>query len=73
MMIFCRDSRLVNNRFLEAVSTHRAFCFHSTIARSWRHDLLVQNGFVVTVLFFLSEVWHATVADLDVVSVKDLM
>ena len=73
-MIFCRNGRLVNNRFLAAVSTHRAFCFHSALARSWRHDFLVQNGFVVAV-FFLFEVWHATVhvADLDVVSVKDLM
>ena len=66
-MIFCRDGRLVNNRFLDAVSTNRAFCFHSTIARSWRHNL---HGFVeaIDVLF---EVWHAAIADLDGVSVKE--
>ena len=71
-MILCRDGRLVNNLFFDTMSTHRVFSFHSTVARSWRHYLIVQNGFVV-VVDILFELCHATVTDLVCVSVKCIM
>ena len=71
-MILCQDGHLVNNRFFGTISTHRVFSFHSTVAISCRHDLIVQNGFVV-VVDVLFDLCHATVTDLVCVSVKCIM
>ena len=68
----CRDGRLVDNRFLEAISIHRTLSWFSAVACLRRRDLCVQNGFIMAV-DVLFQVRHAAVADLNCVTVEDLM
>ena len=72
IVIFCCDSRLVGNRFLETIAIHRALRLSSAVACFGRHDLFAQNGFIMSVdaLFWVA---HAAVTDLNCVTVKDLM
>ena len=70
-VIFCCDGRLVDDRFLETIAIHRALSWSSAVACFRRHDLFVQNGFIMSV-DVLFQVGHAAVADLNV-KVKDLM
>lgn len=63
---------MVNNRFLETITIHRALSWFSAVACFGRHDLFVQNGFVVSV-YVLFQIGHAAVADLNCVTIKDLM
>ena len=66
------DGRLVHNRFLETIAMHMALSWPSAVACFGRHDLFAQNGFIMSVdaLFWVG---HAAVADLNCVTVKDLM
>ena len=72
IVVFGCNSRLVDNRFFEAVSIHRALSWFPAVACFRRHDLFVQNGFIMSVDFPL-QVGHAAVPDLNCVTVKDLM
>ena len=72
VFVFSCDGRSVDNRFLEAISIHRTLSWFSAVARFKRHNLFVQNGFIkaIDVLF---QVGHAAAADLNCVTVKDLI
>lgn len=72
VVVFRCDSRLVNNRFFEAISILGALSWFSAVACFRRHDLFAQNGFIMSV-DVLFQVGHATVADLNCVTNKDLM
>ena len=53
VVIFCSDGRLVDNRFLEAIALHRIFSWFSAVACFRRHNLFVQNGFVMPVNIYI--------------------
>ena len=72
IVIFCCDSRLVGNRFLETIAIHRALSWSSAVTCFRRHDLFAQNRFIMPV-DALFQVGHAAVADLNCVTIKDLM
>ena len=72
IVVFGYNSCLVDNRFSEAVSIHRALSWFSAVACFRLCDLFVQNGFIMFIDVLL-QVGHAAVADLNCVTVKDLM
>ena len=78
VVIFCCDGRLVDNqepvdnRFLETIAIHRALSWSSAVACFRRHNLFVQNGFIMSVNV-LFQVGHAAVTDLNCVTVKYVM